>query len=266
MTTISKSKKSPAPPASIEKIELRYMPVSEAVLFDRNPKKHDIAKIAESIARYGMRNPPIWDVTLNDGEGGIVAGNGRTETLRSMELQKQPVPRGIAIDEQGRWCMPIIFGCNAVSEFEAIAYAIDDNNLTMAGDFSDFDIAKLWEREGYLELLTSIADEEVLPVTVDADAIASLLAGIDDDGSGSGGQGEEKEKAVNDLIDKVEDSDYVPRVKPGEIWRLGRHYIACGSCTEEAHLDALLELADKTPDVVWADPPYGISIVAANET
>jgi hypothetical protein len=180
MTTISKSKKSAPAPTSIEKIEIRYMPICDAVLFDRNAKKHDIGSLAESIARYGMRNPPIWDSSLTDGQGGIAAGNGRTETLRSMELQKQPVPRGIAIDDQGRWCMPIVFGCDAISEAEAIAYAVDDNNLTMAGgDFSHWDMAKMWERSGYIALLTSIAEADVVPVTVDAEAIGALLAGIE---------------------------------------------------------------------------------------
>jgi hypothetical protein len=102
-----------------------------------------------------------------------------------MELQKQPVPRGIAVDDQGRWCMPIVFGCDAISEAEAIAYAVDDNNLTMAGgDFSHWDMAKMWDREGYLQLLTSIAEADVAPVTVDEETIAALLAGMDDGNDG----------------------------------------------------------------------------------
>lgn len=203
MGTISKSKKTPATPTSIEKIELRYMPVSEAVFFDLNPKKHDIGSIAESIQRYGFRNPPIWDDKLNDGKGGIVAGNGRTETLRAMELQNQPVPRGIAIGENGQWLMPIIFGCDAESETLAMSYAIDDNNLLFSsGDFTHWDMAKAWNFDEYLSLLTSISEEGVTPVTVDESAISSLLLGLDSeiDSQSFGGDDRENEEKSDRLV------------------------------------------------------------------
>lgn len=172
---------------------IKYIPVAEAVLFELNPKKHDLGAIAESIQRYGFRNPPIFDATLNGGAGGIVAGNGRIETLQSMESQGQSVPRGIALDDQGRWLVPIIFGCDASSEIEAQAYAIDDNNLTMSGgDFDHFDMANLWDREGYLQLLSCLAEAQITPITVDEDAIASLLfAG--DEGQGETGGGEDED-------------------------------------------------------------------------
>jgi hypothetical protein len=144
-------------------------------LTEFNPKKHDIGGICQSIDRYGFRNPPIWDKTLNNGRGGIAAGNGRTEALAAMEKQNLPVPRGIAVDDQGRWCMPIVFGCNAVNQSEAISFLVDDNNLNLGGDFSLWDMSKIWDSSGYIQMLTAIAEEGVSPVTVDVDALASLI-------------------------------------------------------------------------------------------
>ena len=46
------------------------------------------------------------------------------------------------------------------------------------------------------------------------------------------------------------------RVKPGEIWKLGRHRIGCGSATDNDFLDALM--AGKRANISFTDPPYNI--------
>jgi hypothetical protein len=73
---------------------------------------------------------------------------------------------------------------------------------------------------------------------------------------------EEDEETTADLIEQAEQSTIQSRVKPGEIWALGRHRICCADSTIEANVKGLL--GDRTPQIVWADPPYGISIVATN--
>lgn len=171
MTVRSKPKST-----ELETVEIKYLPVRDVARFDRNPKRHDVGGVSQSIALYGFRNPPIWDSNLNDGTGGIAAGNGRIEALLMMEQQGQDLPRGIAVNDKRQWCLPIVFGCDAINEAEAIAYAVDDNNLTMAGgDFDHFAMAGMWDQADYLELLKSIADQRTLPITVDEDALASLI-------------------------------------------------------------------------------------------
>ena len=66
-------------------LSLKYIPISQAELFDKNAKLHNLDQIMESIARYGFKSACKWEGTLNDGRGGIVAGNGRVEALREME-------------------------------------------------------------------------------------------------------------------------------------------------------------------------------------
>jgi len=48
-------------------------------------------------------------------------------------------------------------------------------------------------------------------------------------------------------------------VKPGDIWQLGRHRLMCGDSTS---IDAVEKLMDgEKADMVFTDPPYGISVV-----
>jgi hypothetical protein len=195
MRTASKAKTVSAEVLEAEKLDLRYMLVTEAVLYEDNSKKHDIGSIASSIRRYGFRNPPLWDKTINRGSGGIVAGNGRIETLAAMEKQGQSIPRCIATDAEGRWYVPIVFGCDAIEEAEAIAYSIDDNNLTLlGGEFTVFDAAKMWESDSYISALSNLDRARSLPESVDKEAFQQLISPLPDKGSREGmGGGKEME-------------------------------------------------------------------------
>ncbi len=172
-------------------VQIRFVPLSflstlDDVLWSDNAKRHDLDGVLQSIQRYGFIDPPKWDANLNSGKGGLVYGNGRTEMLVRALLEAKEdgsdIPRGIPIDPKtGDWCIPIKFGVDATSEAQAIAAAIDHNNLTMAGgDFNAEAIAEIWE-ESYIELLQAIAVKNELPVTVDEDDLALLLAAGDND-------------------------------------------------------------------------------------
>ena len=52
------------------------------------------------------------------------------------------------------------------------------------------------------------------------------------------------------------------QVKEGDVWKLGNHRIACIDCLDETAV--IKFLSDVNADLIWADPPYGINIVAAN--
>ena len=78
---------------SEEELRLIYMPLGEISLLLGNAKRHDLQKIAESIQRYGYKNPARYEPTLNNGDGGVVAGNGRIESLRWMQQQGRDAPR-----------------------------------------------------------------------------------------------------------------------------------------------------------------------------
>lgn len=158
-------------------LSLRYIPISQAELFDNNAKLHNLDQIIQSIARYGFKSAAKWESTLNNGRGGIVAGNGRVEALRVMEERGDELPIGIAQDtETGEWCVPVLFGVEASSEAIARAYALDDNNLTLlGGDFAVADLMKLYDQELLLSELEELSKYDEIPVSVGETNLEELL-------------------------------------------------------------------------------------------
>ena len=52
------------------------------------------------------------------------------------------------------------------------------------------------------------------------------------------------------------------RSKQGDLWQLGDHKLLCGDSTLPEHIKLLL--TDSKVDMIWEDPPYGISYETAN--
>lgn len=148
------------------RMEIRYIRVADAALWEENSKLHDIGGLITSIEEHGFRDPPAWDNKLN----AIVEGNGRTTALRLMEKQGRMRPRGVIEDSDGNWCMPVLFGLDADSQAAATRYGIDHNNLTMlGGDFTIFDVAQMWDTSKYIITLESLAEQGEMPTSVDFD-------------------------------------------------------------------------------------------------
>lgn len=159
---------------SNEKLELRYVPLSQARLWDENPKLHDLGALMRSIELHGFGDPPKYDALLE----GLVYGNGRTEALELMRREGMTVPRGIAALEDGDWALPVIFGIDAKSREAAVAFAIDHNNLSLlGGNFSFTDMLALWDEEGLQKVLMDVPDAGELLASFESSDVASLLDG-----------------------------------------------------------------------------------------
>ena len=163
-----------------EKLELRYIPLSQAKRWDANPKLHDLDALTRSIETHGFGDPPKFDTQL----GGLVYGNGRTEALERLREKGKPPPRGIAVLEDGEhageWAVPVIFGVDAESEAAAVAFAIDHNNLTLLGGGAGFtDLLTMWDEEALQKLIADLPSLEDVMATFDVDDLSSLLEGPD---------------------------------------------------------------------------------------
>lgn len=80
--------------------------------------------------------------------------------------------------------------------------------------------------------------------------------------SGAGGQSGSEREAVEDDFDEETDL-IVCRCKPGEIWQCGEHRVMCGDSTDP---DAVKELmGGAKADMLFTDPPYGVSIGDKNK-
>lgn len=102
-----------------------------------------------------------------------------------------------------------------------------------------------------IEVLADLAAEEIdLSKFWSEDEIAALL--------GTPSEVKEAEPAV----DRAEELRERWGVEPGDLWEVGRHRFLCGDATVVTDVERLLD--GVTPQMVFSDPPYGISIVAAN--
>lgn len=229
-----------------DKPRIQWVSVDEAqaMIWGDNMKLHDIGALTISIEKHGFQELPKYDEKLR----GIKSGNGRIEAVYRLyhEGSRETPPRGIAIDSDGTWYVPILFGTDAVSENAAKAYAVDANNLTMlGGDFTVFDMATMWEGEAYKDLVREVAEAGEWFASMDGDDIDALL---DDD---------------DELLDLEEqdpgdydDDDSPYDVEEGQIWLLGDHRLAVGDCLDINLVDRLLD--GNKIDMVVTDPPYNV--------
>jgi len=169
-----------------------------------------------------------WGFTsaiLVDENGGIIAGHGRILAARKLGMAQVPV-----MIAKG-W-----------SDAQKRAYVIADNKLAMNAGWDNemlaIEIGELGDLGFDLELTGFAADE-----------IAALMP--------------------EQIATGMTDEDAVPEVPEqpvtvlGDVWLLGKHRLMCGDSTSIDAVDKLMDGA--TVDMVYTDPPYGISIVKGSK-
>jgi hypothetical protein len=191
-------------------LTLRYVTLDQALAWrwDDNPKKHDLDGLAASIQAHGFRDPSLYDSTLP----GIPAGNGRLAALDQLRSTGDSAPRGIGLDADGVWHVPVIFGVDAPSQTAALQFGIDHNNLTVVG-FTPEEVSRLWQTEDYLALLQRLDEAEALPVTVGSEALQDLLAAAAGfDNNAPGDPGEERYREQYGVIVLCDDETHQEQV------------------------------------------------------
>lgn len=217
-----------------EAARIEYVPLSEVRGAPRNPKDHDVGAVHKSIARFGFVNVPVMD----ERTGRLVAGHGRLEALRAMKVGGQSPPERVK-EEDGEWLVPVLRGVSFRSDEDAEAYLLADNRLTELGG---------WDDAALTEVLSDLAAADALDgVGWDADDVDAMIA--------------EAERNVLPLgdPDDVPETPDEPVTRRGDVWLLGKHRMMCGDAIAITDVDALLDGAK--PDMVYTDPPYGVSVV-----
>ena len=157
-----------------ERLELRYVALSQARRWDDNPKRHDLDRLILSIETHGFGDPPKFDSALE----ALVYGNGRSEALERMRSTGKEPPRGVVKTEDGEWAVPVIFGVDSKSKAAAVAFAIDHNNLTLLGSGLEFtDVLSMWDEEGLQRVLADVPDAGSLLASLDSSDVGSLVGG-----------------------------------------------------------------------------------------
>ena len=158
---------------------------------------------------------------LVDKEKGIIAGHGRLMAARKLKMDDVPT-----------------IELSHLSEAQKKALVIADNKLALNAD---------WDTQ-----ILSLELSELQDIGFDLD-----ILGFDANELNVLLEPEEVEGLTDE--DAVPDAPIEPKTKLGDIYQLGNHRLMCGDSTS---IDAVEKLMDgQKADMVYTDPPYGISIV-----
>jgi len=218
-------------------LRLDYVRLGDLQRWPKNPKGHDLPELEASMKRFGFTAPLILDETT----GRLVAGHGRLETLQALRDAGHPPPRGIQVDDDGHWLVPVVRGVAFPSEAEAAAYVLADNAITMLGG---------WLEDLLRDQLRTVQEQtgDLAGTGFKPEHLDALLAKAHPD------QPEDPPIPHPDQL-----AELVKKwgVEPGDLWLLDRHRLVCGDSGDPDTVKAAI--GDLAPVMMWADPPYGIA-------
>jgi len=148
--------------------KIQWVKIQDVKGADVNPKQHDIGVLHQSIERFGFVAPLI----RNETTGKLVGGHGRIETLRQKyQINRDEPPKGIKMDEEFNWLVPVVTGIEFQNDDEADAYLIADNRLVELGG---------WEVPELQDLLANVmnATGTLEGVGYDAEDLQNLLEDV----------------------------------------------------------------------------------------
>jgi DNA modification methylase len=203
--------------------EIIYRPLDGLRPDPANPRCHSkkqVRQIAESIKAFGF-NVPI----LIDRDGNVVAGHGRLAACRELGMTQVPT---LSLDH--------------LTSAQLRVFRIADNRLTEIATWDDRLLAE------------QLKDLSLLGLDFSLEVTGFGMAEID--------------LRISSLEDPAEHDDPADEVpgfavgppvsKLGDLWRLGRHRLLCGSALDTAAFTALM--GEERGSVVFTDPPYNVPI------
>jgi hypothetical protein len=192
-----------------------------------NPRTHSkkqLRQIADSIRTFGFTNP-----VLLDDAGGVIAGHGRIEAAKLLDMAEVPTIR-----------------LKDMTEAEIRAYVIADNRLAENAG---------WDRE-----LLAIELQYLCELDLDFDVTITGFAMPEIDvlfGELQAAASDDSEHDPADEVPEVDNSG--PAVtRPGDLWLVGKHRLICGDATDPTSYVSLL--GGERAQMVFTDPPYNVPI------
>ena len=159
-----------------------------------------------------------------DEYGRILAGNGTVEGAKKAGIDKLRI-----IEAEGDELIAVRRA--GLTEDQKVGLALADNR---SSDLSEWDN----------EMLRQLSEEhDLTPWFEDDELLAEVL---------------EPEEGNTDP-DDVPEAPEEPITKPGDLWILGNHRLLCGDSTDVLAVERLMD--GKKADMVFTDPPYGVSVV-----
>ena len=203
-----------------------YKRVDEIIPYEKNPRINDAAvdAVAQSIKEFGFRVPIVLDKN-----NVIITGHTRLRSAKSIGLTE----------------VPCIIAENLTPE-QVQAYRIADNKTGEIAEWNydllPIELHDLQEKDFDLSLLG-----------FDTDELDRLLNGSSEENAVT--EGETDADAVPDVPEE-------PVSQPGVIYQLGKHRLMCGDSTRAEDVARLM--SGGKADLVFTDPPYGVSYRGVN--
>lgn len=235
-----------------------------------NYQESDIGKIIVSILTSGYNDTlRIWRDPEQPDRELIMAGNHTHQALikiaktgkkilKQLNLEDRPWPPTHIVEQPNEdgtvsWLVDTI-DLDHLNYMQAQAYAIADNEIARKSVRDDVALAehliKLAEKDRRAFRGTGFDDD-------DLDFMIKNMGEMFED---------EEDSIIKDPganISKAAELQAKWQTARGQIWQIGSHRLSCGDCTNADDVAALF--GDARAEVVWTDPPYGVSIGSKNK-
>jgi hypothetical protein len=204
------------------------MPLGSLVEYEKNPvqiSKRDAQELARSLQKFGHIIPYTAAAPRNGGTVPILDGHQR----KRVEIEILGVSPDALVD--------VRFPSRALTERERQEAIIRLRKNT--GEFDPDALLNWFEGEDLLEW--GFDEKELGKIGFEF------------------GDTEDEHEIATDRFEEIAKKW---ETAPGQLWRVGDHFIYCGDSLEVESIETVLQ--GQEPSLVIADPPYGVSIVAAN--
>lgn len=192
----------------------------------RNPNRHPEKQIV-MLAKIIDAQGWRAPITVSNRSGFIVRGHGRLMAAQKLGLDKVPVDCQDYENEAAEW-----------------ADLIADNRLS---ELSEIDVPTL--KDLLQDMDTGAIDMELTAYT--PEEIEAMMTGVHD----AHEDDFDADKALEDIAE--------PTTKLGDIYKMGNHRLMCGDSTDADSVSKLMD--GHKADMVFTDPPYGVSIGSKNQ-
>jgi len=223
-------------------MDLETIPITSIIPAEYNPRKisdTEYEKLANSINEFGFVDPII--INLNNNH--IIGGHQRYTVLLDQYIQKgeNSELNLIRLGDIG-WIFP---------ETELTIHDEDYEkalNIALNQISGEWDLDKL--EEIFTELTINGFDTELTGFnSLDLEDLDIHLETIETP---------QETEITEDEYEPEEDIEVT--VEHGDYYRLGNHYLLCGDSTKRGDIERLVDGA--TIDMIFTDPPYGMSAVS----
>lgn len=205
----------------MEDLQVFQVDIDSLQPYHRNPRRGNVAKIAESLKVRGQYRPIVVNKGTQTGiENEILAGNHTWQAAKSLGWSHIQI---VIVD---------------VDSDQAAQIVVADNKLSDIGEYDMKALAEVLEGLEAPTLGTGFDEDEVAEIIAAAQPAPTELSDPND----------------------VPDTPAEPFTRGGQVWALGSHILLVGSSTDSELVEkAVAQIG--TPECMWTDPPYGVAYV-----